>query len=62
LFWAQFLTGAYAPAHLHGAELLFFSAVYLVLAARLVVKDRRGLPRLVRDGFSTPYAQLADDG
>jgi cation:H+ antiporter len=62
LFWAQFLTGAFAPEHLHGAELLFFSAVYLVLAARLVVKDRRGLPRLVRDGFRTPYAQLADDG
>ena len=62
LFWAQFLTGAFAPDHLHGAELLFFSGVYLLLAARLVIKDRRGLPSLVRDGFRTPYAELADDG
>jgi cation:H+ antiporter len=62
LFWAQFLTGAFAPRHLHGVQLLFFSGVYLVLAARRVVKDRRGLLSLVKDGFRTPYAQLADDG
>ncbi|HVW35489.1 MAG TPA: sodium:proton exchanger [Acidimicrobiia bacterium] len=62
LFWAQFLTGAFVPDHLHGPQLLFFSAVYLVLAVRLVVKDRRGLPTLLRDGFSTPYAELSDDG
>ena len=62
LFWAQFLTGAFAPEHLHGLQLLLFSGVYLVLAARLVLKDRRGLPSLVRDGFRTPYAELADDG
>jgi len=62
LFWAQFVTGAIAPDHLHGLQLLFFSGVYLVLAARLTIRDRRALPSLVRDGFRTPYAQLADDG
>src|SRR5437764_357690 len=62
LFWAQFLTGAFAPDHLHGLQLLFFSGVYLVLAARIVFSDRRALPTLVKDGFRTPYAQLADDG
>jgi len=62
LFWAQFLTGAFAPEHLHGIQLLFFSGVYLLLAARIVGKDRRALPGLVRDGFRTPYAELADGG
>jgi cation:H+ antiporter len=62
LFWAQFLTGAFAPDHFHSLQLLFFSGVYLMLAARLVLKDRRGLPSLVKDGFRTPYAELADDG
>jgi cation:H+ antiporter len=62
LFWAQFLSGAFAPDHLHGLELLSFSAVYLVLAARVIFKDRRALPTLMRDGFRTPYAELADDG
>jgi cation:H+ antiporter len=62
LFWAQFLTGAFAPDHLHGLQLLFFSGVYLVLATRLITKDRRALPSLVKDGFRTPYAELVDDG
>ena len=62
LFWAQFLTGAFIAEHLHGLQLLFFSGVYLVLAARLIFRDRRGLPSLVKDGFRTPYAELADDG
>jgi cation:H+ antiporter len=62
LFWAQFVTGAIAPDHLHGLELLLFSGVYLVLAARLTIRDRRALPSLLKDGFRTPYAQLCDDG
>ncbi|HYT39801.1 MAG TPA: sodium:proton exchanger [Acidimicrobiia bacterium] len=62
LFWAQFLAGAFIAEHLHGLQLLAFSAAYLVLAARLVFRDRRALPSLVKDGFRTPYAELADDG
>ena len=62
LFWAQFLTGAFAPDHLHGLQLLAFSGIYLLLAARILAKDRRALPTLVKDGFRRPYAQLADDG
>jgi len=62
LFWAQFLTGAFAPAHLHGVELVSFSVVYLVLAARLIFRDRRGLPRMVKDGFRSSYAELSGGG
>jgi cation:H+ antiporter len=62
LFWAQFLTGAFIPAHLHGVELMGFSVVYLLLAVRLFVKDRRSLPRMVRDGFRASYAELAGGG
>jgi cation:H+ antiporter len=62
LFWAQFLTGAFVPAHLHGVELVSFSVAYLLLAARLVFRDRGALPRLVRDGFRSSYAELSGGG
>jgi cation:H+ antiporter len=62
LFWAQFLTGAFIPGHLHGVELVSFSVAYLLLAARLVFKDRAALPRLVRDGFRSSYAELSGGG
>jgi cation:H+ antiporter len=62
LFWAQFLTGALVPPHLHGVELVSFSAAYLLLAARLVFRDRAALPRLVRDGFRSSYAELSGGG
>jgi cation:H+ antiporter len=62
LFWAQFLTGAFIPAHLHGIELVSFSVAYLLLAAWVVLKDRLGLPRLIRDGFRSSYAELSGSG
>jgi cation:H+ antiporter len=62
LFWAQFLTGAFVPAHLHGVELVSFSVAYLLLAARLVFRDRAALSRLVRDGFRSSYAELSGGG
>jgi cation:H+ antiporter len=62
LFWAQFLTGALAPAHLHGVELVSFSVIYLLLAVRLIFLDRRGLPRMVKDGFRSSYAELSGGG
>jgi cation:H+ antiporter len=62
LFWAQFLTGAFVPGHLHGLELVSFSVAYLLLAARIVVRDRHGLPRLLRDGFRASYAELSGGG
>jgi cation:H+ antiporter len=62
LFWAQFLTGAFAPEHLHGVELVSFSVIYLLLAARLIFRDRRGLPRMVTNGFRSSYAELSGGG
>jgi cation:H+ antiporter len=62
LFWAQFLTGAFIPEHLHGIELVSFSVAYLLLAAWVTLKDRKGLPTLVRDGFRSSYAELSGGG
>jgi cation:H+ antiporter len=62
LFWGQFFMGALLPAHLHGVELVWFSIAYLVLAARILVRERRCLPRLVRDGFRSSYAELTGGG
>jgi cation:H+ antiporter len=61
LFWAQFFTGALVPEHLHGVELVSFSVAYLVLAARTLLRERRSVPRLLRDGFRSSYAELSGD-
>jgi cation:H+ antiporter len=58
LFWAQFLIGAVVPSSVHGTERIVMSVVYLVLAAGLVVRDRRRLPALIRDGFFASHAEL----
>jgi len=62
LFWAQFFIGAFVPAHLHGVELVWFSIAYLLLAARILVRERRFIPRLLRDGFRASYAELSGGG
>jgi cation:H+ antiporter len=62
LFWAQFFTGAFVPEHLHGVELVSFSVAYLLLAARIIVRERHCLPRLARDGFRSSYAELSGAG
>jgi cation:H+ antiporter len=58
LFWAQFVIGAVVPSSAHGTERIVMSVVYLVLAAGLVVRDRRRLPGLMRDGFFASHAEL----
>jgi cation:H+ antiporter len=58
LFWAQFIIGAVVPENWHAAERVGVSVLYLVLALWIFFRDRRALPRLVRDGFRTPYARL----
>jgi cation:H+ antiporter len=58
LFWAQFLIGAVVPSHAHGVERVIVSGIYLVLGAMILVRDRRRLPQLLRDGFRTPHEQL----
>ncbi|WP_018330453.1 sodium/calcium exchanger protein [Actinomycetospora chiangmaiensis] len=61
LFVAQFLLAAFLPAPLQEAELLILSAVYVVLAVVLFVRQRRALVGLVRDGLRTPYSQLTKE-
>jgi cation:H+ antiporter len=61
LFWSQFLLGAVMPPSAHGVELVVVSAVYLILAAAMMVRQRRELGPLLRDGLRTSYAQLEAD-
>jgi cation:H+ antiporter len=62
LFWAQFLLGAVVPESWHGAERVIVACVYLALAAGILVRQRDRLPRLLRDGLRTSYAELAREG
>ena len=58
LFWAQFVIGAIVPESAHGVELVGVSILYLVLALVIIVRARRQVPQLLRDGLRTPYAEL----
>lgn len=59
LFWAQFLLGAMVPEEWHGAERIGVSIVYLLLAVYIGIRERAGIPRLLRDGFRTPHSEMA---
>jgi cation:H+ antiporter len=58
LFWAQFIVGAVVPETWHAAERIGVSAVYLLLAARILWRDRDRLRPLLRDGFRTSHLDL----
>jgi len=58
LFWAQFVIGAIVPESAHGVELVGVSILYLVLAAWIIIRSRKLIPGLLRDGLRTPYAEL----
>jgi cation:H+ antiporter len=60
LFWAQFVLGAIVPESLHGAERVAVGCVYMALGLWLFIGDRQRLPRLLRDGFRAPYAELSE--
>ncbi|MGH9222835.1 MAG: sodium:proton exchanger [Acidimicrobiales bacterium] len=59
LFWAQFILGAIVPESAHGVELVAVSVLYLVLAAAIIVRQRKAVKPLLEDGFRTSYAELA---
>ena len=61
LFWAQVLAGAVVPEEHHDTELVIFSVIYLVLAVWLLVGQRKSIPGRFRDGFRTPYSELAEE-
>ncbi len=58
LFWAQFVLGAVVPESWHGSELIAVGVVYLLLAATYFVRQRQDVPRLLRDGLRTNYAEM----
>jgi cation:H+ antiporter len=59
LFWAQFVVGALVPESLHAAERIGVGIVYLVLGLVFILRDRRRVPRLVRDAFVASYDELS---
>jgi cation:H+ antiporter len=59
LFWAQFVIGVIVPDSFGGRELLIVGAAYLVLGLWIFTRDRVLIAPLLRDGFRTPYAELA---
>jgi cation:H+ antiporter len=61
LFWSQFLIGAVLPDSAHGIELVVVSAVYMALAGVMLVRNRRDIGPLLRDGLRTPYSRLMAD-
>ena len=58
LFVLQFVLSAVLSGPLQDLELLIISAVYVLLAIWLFVRQRRALGALVRDGLRTPYSDL----
>jgi cation:H+ antiporter len=62
LFWGQFILGAVVPDSMHGSERIIVSFVYLFGAAYIFLRKRDAMPKLLRDGFTTPYDQMAGVG
>jgi cation:H+ antiporter len=58
LFALQFVLAAALTGPLQDLELVVISAIYVVLAIVLFVRQRRSLVTLLRDGLRTPYAEL----
>jgi cation:H+ antiporter len=49
------------PGEFHTEARIGIAVLYLVLAASLVLRDRRSMPRLLADGFRAPYSDLVDE-
>ncbi len=61
LFASQFVLGAVLPEDLRAWERIGVGIVYLVLAAGILVRDRRRMRTLLRDGLRTPAAELVHE-
>ena len=61
LFIVQFILGGVLPEGLRDDVRILVGVVYMALAFIVVLRDRRSVPRLLRDGFLTPYDQLGED-
>ncbi|GAA2631164.1 sodium:calcium antiporter [Dactylosporangium fulvum] len=60
LFFTQFALGAVVPEQFQGRERLALSVLYLVLAVVVVIRKRKAVFPLLRDGLLAPYAQLGE--
>lgn len=58
LFISQFILGGVLPEGVREWERIGVGVVYLVLAAGLLMRNRREVRALMRDGFRTPAAEL----
>ena len=58
LFFAQFVIGALVPRPYHGFELIAVSVMYLVLGVAILIRNRRRLRALLRDGLRTPHEEM----
>lgn len=61
LFWAQFIVGAVVPEGWHAAERIGVGVLYLLIGGTFLVRQLGSARRVLRDGFRTPYAELAAD-
>ncbi len=61
LFLFQFVAGAVGPESIHGPVRVITGIAYLVVAAGLVMKNRRQLGSLFKDGLRTPYRRLQEE-
>jgi cation:H+ antiporter len=59
LFWAQFVIGAVVPDSFGGIELIAVGIMYFLLGVATLVRQRALLRPLLRDGFRTPYREMA---
>jgi cation:H+ antiporter len=58
LFIGQFILGGILPADVRELERIIVGLVYLVLAARILIQQRKYLRPLVRDGLAVPVGDL----
>ncbi len=59
LFMVQFVAGAVGPESIHDEVRILTGIAYLVMAAVYVLRSRRQVPVLLRDGFRTSYADMS---
>jgi cation:H+ antiporter len=58
LFIGQFVLGGVLPSGVRELERLIVGAIYLVLAAGILVAQRRAVPAIARDGLVAPVDEL----
>lgn len=61
LFLFQFVAGAVGPESIHGPVRVVTGIAYLGAAAGVLVKNRRSMGSLMRDGLRTRYERLQED-